>query len=563
VSAQFSIPDFEEDSLQSDFIGTFANTIYDTSSSGLSLDASSVSGTYTSEVINLGDIVDFQSVEFRPDGLYGSAAELADNQGSNGGLSMAGNTSLFHIREAPGATVINDTSGNGNTDFCGGVCPPVTTNGYIGNALDFQNQNGIYLLPGNQNVQNLSQFTFAAWINPDNLSNSRTLYSEPVSGSNNRERVRIEIRNRRLRVRIRTFDGRGAPNLNIQTPPNAIEDNEWQHVAFVFNADTDVHTIYINGVPQTFNVNVPPFPNTAPPPQSTRIGMRTNGNARFDGRMDEIATFNRALSDVEVANMASRGGGDITLQLRTCDDPLCSGEAFVGPGGTGGSADVYNINGIPTTHILPDSIFPNNLYIQYAFTIQRPDLAIDSPIMESIRINYNRQETRTISFAVRNESATANTNICDLGEASISQVSSCRYRLWVNTNAANGYTIFVRTDGNLDTPDHAIANAATGPGGGDDISNATAGIERYGIVVNPGSATGGSMFVGNPYFAGTNAVAINNLSNQDIVLSNGPNTASETDTTFTALIEHRLNIAGDTPPGNYTQRVTYSAVPNF
>jgi hypothetical protein len=180
-------------------------------------------------------------------------------------------------------------------------------------------------------------------------------------------------------------------------------------------------------------------------------------------------------------------------------------------------------------------------------------------------IGPERQSFSFLSFSIRNSADTANVNSCDMGTASTTAVSSCSYRLKVATNAINGYTISMRASGVLSNGSYAINSAAagTGGGGGSDISNATAGTENYGVLIAKGSATGGSTTLTAAFNAGSNEVKYDTTTVSPIIVSSGANSPGATDTTNTALITHFFNISGSTPPGNYTQSITYTVAPSF
>ncbi len=70
---------------------------------------------------------------------------------------------------------------------------------------------------------------------------------------------------------------------------------------------------------------------------------------------------------------------DLTFQIRSCDDPACSGESFVGPDGTG-STVFTNPNGEAINA-------PVNQYFQYKATFSTDDPSY-SPELSSVTINY-------------------------------------------------------------------------------------------------------------------------------------------------------------------------------
>jgi hypothetical protein len=181
-------------------------------------------------------------------------------------------------------------------------------------------------------------------------------------------------------------------------------------------------------------------------------------------------------------------------------------------------------------------------------------------------VGAESQSSSFLSFSIRNSADTANVNTCDMGTASTTAVSSCSYRLKVSTNAVNGYTISMKASGVLTNGSYAVNSAAAGSGGtgGTDVSNATAGTENYGVFIAKGSATGGTTALTSIFNAGaTNQVKYDYTSVSSLLTSSGSNSPGATDTTNTPLVSHFFNISGGTPPGNYTQSITYTVAPSF
>ncbi len=109
----------------------------------------------------------------------------------------------------------------------------------------------------------------------------------------------------------------------------------------------------------------------------------------------------------------------------------------------------------------------------------------------------------------------------------------------VTSNAQNGYTVYVNDDGNLRaSPSTHIANVVGG--------SVIVGSEGYGAQVYGSTATGiGSDF---PFSTSTRAIQYSNT---------------------TTLLEERVglvykaSITGNTPAGNYSQKVYYTVTPNY
>jgi hypothetical protein len=165
-----------------------------------------------------------------------------------------------------------------------------------------------------------------------------------------------------------------------------------------------------------------------------------------------------------------------------------------------------------------------------------------------------------LSFAIRNTTDTADTNICDLGDLTTTAIGNCEYRLKVTTNAKAGYTINVNTSGNLTNGTDNFANAAAGAAG----TAQAAGTELYGAKITAGSITGaaGTVTLATPY-SGANNVSYVNTTAAALLTANKPNAPATTDLTNTTLVRHEAAISANTPAGFYTQTVTYTIAPSF
>jgi hypothetical protein len=87
---------------------------------------------------------------------------------------------------------------------------------------------------------------------------------------------------------------------NISSPPGVIATNSFQHVAMTYDKTSGIAALYRNGV-VVAKVNLGVFT-----PQTSFdffMGNRPSGffaNMYFQGQMDEIAIYNRALTAAEI-----------------------------------------------------------------------------------------------------------------------------------------------------------------------------------------------------------------------------------------------------------------------
>ena len=558
------------DDSQSDFNnGTFNDTMYSTTRNGVNLVASESVGTYTSQIFDAGNSnTSWINFGWETDDFYGG--ELPDFNANANGINMSNNSVLLHLNEPSGSSSWQDTSGTNNNASCGSQCPVITTDSVFGNALSFDNNSSAYVITNNFSLKDLNKFSIGMWIKPTSISGTQVLFEESTGNHNTRPRLSFRLENGRVALRGRITDDARRTILLVRST-DRVPINQYTHVAAVFDSVSDIHYVYINGVPTARFTEVEAFSNTDPQ-RPARIGQGLRGNNSFDGEIDEIALFNdRDLTQSDISNIISIGGGTVEFKIRSCNQSNCSDADFVGPGGSTNPTDnfVSASTLTPNFNLLP-SLIPDNRYFQYQFTIRlNGSISTDilSPLIEAVNIeNEVNTVTPILQFGIRNSNDTANSNTCDLGTASITGLSSCSYRLKITTNSESGFSVFVHTSGSLSNGVSIIQDALPGSSGsgGSDISNSTAGTERYGVTITPGSITGGLISRTSDFNAGVqNAVNFNQTTNTTILTATGTNNPGNTDTQNSILITHKLNIAGDTPPGFYSQSITYGVAPTF
>ncbi len=169
----------------------------------------------------------------------------------------------------------------------------------------------------------------------------------------------------------------------------------------------------------------------------------------------------------------------------------------------------------------------------------------------------------SLSFVIRTADDTANTNECDLGVLDTTSVKECSYRLKVSTNAQNGYTISVKTDGDL-------RRSGTGDvADSEDIdpiaedTTVTAGTEGYGIAFDGGSVTSGATVTEVPDFDDDDTPLVNTSTVNILTTAGDNNPAASGDTVNTSLVTHRAAADSNTATGEYHQLVTYYVIANF
>ena len=226
----------------------------------------------------------------------------------------------------------NDESGNGNHGTVNGATLSYNRNGDDNSAYDFQvldwdsgNNGGDYIYIPHSSEFNFESFTLSAWVyrksagasnSPQHLTIMRKFeegYNNPngeswhfdiAHGTNNGGSILIG----------RVIEQSPSPATKFEcASTNTIIEKEWTNVIMTYS-DKTIKT-FINGVESCSSTNNNITLNTLGT-SGISIGMsvQANGNwGPFDGSIDDVGIWNRALTDQEIQNLYTSSTGDIIL----------------------------------------------------------------------------------------------------------------------------------------------------------------------------------------------------------------------------------------------------------
>ncbi len=213
------------------------------------------------------------------------------------GCYEEGPTGHWKLDETSG-TVAADSSGLGNDGiYTNG--PSLNQPGIYGGAANFDGTND-YVNLGNLDVAG-SAITLAAWIKADSFTGSANRIIAKADGadlSNNYWSLTAVDSggNDYLGILLKTDSGGTQFLPSISSP---LETGKWIHVAAVYNGST--LKLYKNGVEilsTAISGNL-----TSGPMVPVWIGGSPSNEKYFDGLIDDVHIYNRALTDVEVASL--------------------------------------------------------------------------------------------------------------------------------------------------------------------------------------------------------------------------------------------------------------------
>ncbi len=290
--------------------------------SGLTYDWTQVSGPGT---VHFGDSNSAgTTIRVDAEGSYVIRATVQDASNSDsvdirvevGGVSAPSTGLLVHYAfdDPAGSATAADSSGN---NHAGAVSPGVTftpTTGQVGGSADFNGTSTAQILDddGDLYLNGLGAITVSTWIKSDVTDTDRGWLNgiSPVNGDP------LQFRYDRagffggtdetIQIQLDTSAGR----VEYETAGN-VQTTDWQHLVFIWESG-ELPKVYLDGVLDAASwIGLDRVENAAA--TGTTSGMdrllvgrsAKDTSSGWDGRIDEVRIYNRALSENEVSALYS------------------------------------------------------------------------------------------------------------------------------------------------------------------------------------------------------------------------------------------------------------------
>ena len=185
----------------------------------------------------------------------------------------------------------NDESGNGNHGTeVGGVALTEDRFGNANSAYEFDGINDAIRVTDHFDYRD--QLTIAAWIRPDALNSEQRMIWDDYGNPG----VILGVAGDVVQFSIST---EADPGLGVSVYDGIVEEQEWQHLVGTYNGNE--MRIYLNGVHtgQVQSTNGAIIDNGTNPASIGADSWYTD-MLNFDGKIDDIRIYNRALSEAEI-----------------------------------------------------------------------------------------------------------------------------------------------------------------------------------------------------------------------------------------------------------------------
>ncbi|MCA9360714.1 LamG domain-containing protein [Candidatus Nomurabacteria bacterium] len=206
---------------------------------------------------------------------------------------------------------LSDNDGNLGTST---ESSPSVTVGKIGQALSFDGVDDLVDLGSPTELDNLSAFTYSAWIYPTGwgVGNGGHIMSICSNASPRCSNIHVQFRlyNEGGQQSLRAYVQNDTSHSSTNAANESITLNEWQHVLMTYDDSGDkVIRLYLNGTELNYSTQTAGVGDMVV--FSTDIWSIGFGNTvrAFDGKIDDVRVYDRVLSSEEAARLYQLGEG--------------------------------------------------------------------------------------------------------------------------------------------------------------------------------------------------------------------------------------------------------------
>jgi len=295
---------------------------------------------------------------------------------------LTGNIGLWRFNETSAGTVSGskdfaDTSASGTTHLKGFGSLTYGVSSTTGRGLQLYTNAGTYNGYGIASMTALNttqSYTVSTWVKSDDVSSTASNRTIVSKVGNSYPAFLLGYFGSGKAYRFTVYSNDSSPTSYSSIATVSATTGRWTHLVGVYDATTAKAQLYVDGKPQTAVTVAATFNAT----QNLMIGAtiwNAVNNDFWPGVVDEVAIWDRVLTQNEILQLYRRYGNRIKYQLRSCTNADCSDQDSIALGngwkGFDNTAYTYiseshNNSSLDTAGVGVGTVYPGNLNLIFS-----------------------------------------------------------------------------------------------------------------------------------------------------------------------------------------------------
>ncbi|MGC1943643.1 MAG: IPT/TIG domain-containing protein, partial [Candidatus Acidiferrales bacterium] len=350
--------------------------------------------------------------------------------------AQSGLVASYSFSEGSGTTTADSSGNNNNGTLSGGV---TWTTGQVGNAISFNGSSGNVTVNDSTSLDFAGSFTLSGWVKPATVTGTQTVLIKETTTGGCAYFWQI------VNGQIDSGFNNGSACVEHVATTATLTAGTWYYIAVTLDHSSNTYNTYLNG-----SLIASTTETGASVPNSQSLMMGQSGNAaggfeRYNGVLDEVKIYSRALSLSEVQQQYNAGLGAPTISgLNPTSGPIgtsvvISGTNFGSPQGSS-TVKFNGVTATPTawsatsiTAPVPSGATTGNVVVTVGgvasngmtFTIASTSLNVTiSPKRAAVTLSQPQQFTGTVNNDPLNGGITWSVDGVNSGNATSGTVSA-------------------------------------------------------------------------------------------------------------------------------------------
>lgn len=294
----------------------------------------------------------------------------------------------------------SDSSNNNNSGTLTNMDPGTDwVLGEIGGALDFDGVDDYVEIANNSSLNSMTNITITAWIKADTIQSdtyNTIVRRDPTSGIS-RTLYNLDLSTGKLRL---TFIGSESSDVTFGTGTTDLRDGSWHHVAIVRDDSGSNNAYgYVDGSEEIEVLDIAVGNFVSDPAQPTYIGQWSvdSINRRFNGTIDDVRIYNRALTESEIGDLYLKKPPSSLFEPIAQNSSVSCNEVDITDPSTGWDSvngwDVFGVSPTGATTVF-DMAFANGSCATVTVIKDSGSTRIDSRGYNTCNLDYPRRVER-------------------------------------------------------------------------------------------------------------------------------------------------------------------------